>query len=79
MLYRLEAAKGGHMEVKRTKYKRRWGSFPKFPLRDSGGIVVFCDRRRRTRDRRLENTSLEDRLLMLAEMPPPAPDSTRNP
>jgi len=67
------------MQVKRTKGKRRWGSFPEFPLRDGDGVVVFSDRRRHTRDRRLENTSLEDRLLMFAEMPPPAPGNTNNP
>ena len=61
------------MQVKRTKGKRRWDSYPAFPLMDGGGIIVISDRRR-IRDRRLDNTSLEDRLLMLAEMPTPNPD-----
>ena len=67
------------MQIKRTKGKRRWGSFPEFPLRDSSGVVVFSDRRRHISDRRLENTSLEDRLLMLAEMPPPGTGNSNNP
>lgn len=67
------------MQVKRTKGKRRWGSHPEFPLRDSKGVVVFSDRRRQISDRRLEHTSLEDRQLMLAEMPPPGPGDTKNP
>lgn len=67
------------MQVKRTKGKRRWGSHPEFPLRDSRGVVVFSDRRRQISDRRLDNNSLEDRLLMLAEMPPPDPGNANNP
>jgi hypothetical protein len=67
------------MQVKRTKGKRRWSLFPEFPLRDGSGVVVFSDRRRHSSDRRLENTSLEDRLLMLAEMPPPGHGNTHNP
>ena len=60
------------MQVKRTKGKRRWVSHPEFPLKDNTGVMVFSNRRRIS-DRRLDNTSLEDRLLMLAEMPPPNP------
>lgn len=65
------------MQVKRTKGKRRWGSYPDFPLMDHTGVIVISDRRRIS-DRRLDNTSLEDRLLMLAEMPPPRPDNGNN-
>jgi len=39
-----------------------------FPLKDSSGILVIADRRRLT-DRRLHNISLEERLMMFAEMP----------
>jgi len=60
------------MQVKRTKGKRRWDSYPGFPLRDNTGVIVISDRRHIS-DRRLDNTSLEDRLLLLAEMPPPNP------
>jgi len=62
------------MQVKRTKGKRRWDSYPEFPLTDNSGVIVISDRRRIS-DRRLHNTTLEDRLLMLAEMPPPRPDN----
>ena len=61
------------MQVKRKKGRRRWGMFPEFPLKDSKGVIVISDRRR-VCDRRLMNTSLEDRLLMLSEMPPSDPD-----
>jgi hypothetical protein len=61
------------MQIKRSKGQRRWGLFPGFPLKDSKGVIVISDRRRIS-DRRLMNTSLEDRLLMLSEMPPTDPD-----
>jgi len=48
-----------------------------FPLKDSKGVIVISDRRR-FRDRRLGNTSFEDRLLMLSEMPQPTPDRGNN-
>lgn len=53
---------------KRSKGQRRWGLNHEFPVKDSDGIVVVSDRRRLT-DRRLDNTSLEDRLMMFSEMP----------
>ena len=53
---------------KRSKGQRRWGLNHEFPVRDSDGTVVISDRRRLT-DRRLDNTSLEDRLMMFSEMP----------
>jgi hypothetical protein len=61
------------MQVKRAKGQRRWVAYPEFPLLDSKGVIVISDRRR-IHDRRLGNTSLEDRLLMLSEMPRPNPD-----
>jgi len=65
------------MQEKRAKGQRRWDSFPEFPLMDSKGVIVISDRRR-VCDRRLGNTSLEQRLLMLSEMPPPTPDQGNN-
>jgi hypothetical protein len=56
------------MLEKRSKGQRRWGLDPEFPLKDSSGIMVITDRRRLT-DRRLDNVSLEERLMMFAEMP----------
>ena len=53
---------------KRSKGQRRWGLNYEFPVKDSDGIVVVSDRRQLT-DRRLDNTSLEDRLMMFSEMP----------
>ena len=56
------------MQQKRSKGQRRWGLEQEFPVKDSNGVIVVADRRRLT-DRRLDNTSLEDRLMMLSEMP----------
>jgi len=56
------------MLEKRSKGQRRWGLDHEFPVKDSDGAIVVTDRRRLT-DRRLDNTSLEDRLMMFSEMP----------
>jgi len=61
------------MREKRIQNKRRGGLYPEFPLMDGRGIIVISERRR-IRDRRLHNTTLEDRLLMLSEMPPSDPE-----
>jgi hypothetical protein len=53
---------------KRSKGQRRWGLDQEFPVKDCNGVVVVAERRRLT-DRRLLNTSLEDRLMMFSEMP----------
>ena len=53
---------------KRSKGQRRWGLGNELPVKDCNGIIVIADRRRLT-DRRLVNTSLEDRLMMFSEMP----------
>jgi hypothetical protein len=44
---------------------RRWGLSSEFPLKDCNGSLVIAERRRLV-DRRLDNTSLEDRLLMFS-------------
>ena len=56
------------MSEKRSKGQRRWGLDTGFPVKDSNGIMVIANRRRLA-DRRLDNTSLEERLMMFAEMP----------
>ena len=56
------------MSDKRSKGQRRWGLDQEFPVRDSNGVIVVTERRQLT-DRRLDNTSLEDRLMMFSEMP----------
>ncbi len=56
------------MPDKRSKGQRRWGLDQEFPVKDSKGVVVVTERRQLT-DRRLDNTSLEDRLMMFSEMP----------
>ena len=56
------------MTEKRSKGQRRWGLDQEFPLKDSDGVTVVTNRRKLT-DRRLHNTSLEDRLMMFSEMP----------
>ena len=53
------------IEEKRSRYNRRWEPGAGFPLRDSEGLIVVTDRRRIS-DRRLCNTSFEDRLVMFA-------------
>lgn len=57
------------MKEKRSKGQRRWGISAVFPLVDEFGVTVISDRRR-IPDRRLPNTSFEDRLIGFAEMPP---------
>ena len=59
---------GSVNEDKRSKGQRRWGLDAEFPLRDSDGLIVVTDRRRVT-DRRLGNTSLEERLIMFSGLP----------
>jgi hypothetical protein len=54
---------------RRRKGERRWGLSTEFPLKDSNGVIIVTERRRLS-DRRLENTSLEDRLLMFAGLVP---------
>jgi hypothetical protein len=56
---------------KRSRGQRRWGIEAMFPLIDSNGVTVIRDRRSLP-DRRLGNISLEDRLTLFSEMPPPA-------
>jgi hypothetical protein len=55
--------------------ERRWGLGMDFPLRDSAGTLVIRDRRRLP-DRRLDNTTLEERLLMFAGAVPLDPDDS---
>jgi hypothetical protein len=54
---------------RRNRGERRWGLASAFPLKDSDGITVLAERRQLS-DRRLENTSLEDRLLMFTGVVP---------
>jgi hypothetical protein len=56
------------MLEKRSKGQRRWGLEADFPLKDSTGNMVIASRRRIT-DRRLDNVSLDERLILFAEMP----------
>jgi len=50
---------------RRNKGERRWGLSVEFPFRDSTGVVVVSERRKLS-DRRLDNTTLVDRLLMFS-------------
>ena len=52
---------------RRNKGQRRWEIDLEFPIRDSGGVLVITDRRTLT-DRRLGNTSMEERLVMFSGM-----------
>ncbi|HUT40297.1 MAG TPA: hypothetical protein VM011_03075 [Gammaproteobacteria bacterium] len=59
---------------RRNLGQRRWGLSTEFPLKDSSGSLVIIERRRLT-DRRLENTSLADRLLMFSGLVQFEPDN----
>jgi hypothetical protein len=48
--------------------ERRWALQDEFPVTDSSGVLVIAERRNLP-DRRLDNTTLEDRLLMFSGMP----------
>ena len=56
------------MNERRNMGHRRWGLDHRFPLKDSTGTAVIAERRRAA-DRRLMNTTLEERLMMYSEMP----------
>ena len=65
------------MLERRNKGQRRWGLDTGFPVKDSNGITVITERRRMP-DRRLVNTSLEERLMMFSEMPLIDPGQKKN-
>lgn len=54
--------------------ERRWGLAFDFPIRDSHGVLVIQNRRSRP-DRRLDNTTLEERLLMFTGAVPVEKDN----
>ncbi|MDH3979586.1 MAG: hypothetical protein OEU91_03635 [Gammaproteobacteria bacterium] len=62
---------------RRHRGERRWGLASAFPLKDSDGITVLAERRQLS-DRRLENTSLEDRLLMFTGVVPVDTDGNKH-
>jgi hypothetical protein len=62
---------------RRLKGERRWGLGFEFPMRDCGGILVISDRRKLP-DRRLDNTTLEQRLLMFSGAIPVGPEGSRH-
>ena len=55
------------MLERRNKGNRRWGLDNEFPIKDCNGTAVIAERRCMV-DRRLINTSLEERLMMLSEI-----------
>ena len=61
------------MTDRRNMGQRRWGLDAGFPLKDSNGITVITERRNMS-DRRLVNTSLEERLTMFSGMLPLDPE-----
>mgnify|MGYP001817946097 FL=1 len=66
---------GKIMNDSRKKDRRQWESAPEYPLSDSENAMVTTNRRI-IPDRRLANISLEERQIMLSEMPDPIPDKT---
>lgn len=65
------------LQDRRNLGERRWGLSTEFPLKDSNGSLVIAERRCLS-DRRLENTTLEDRLLMFSGLVPVDQDSGRS-
>jgi len=64
---------GEEIEKRRASGDRRWGMESGFPVRDSNGVMVIAERRINP-DRRLDNTTMADRLLMFTGMPTPNED-----
>ena len=64
------------MLEQRNMGQRRWGLIKEFPLKDCNGIAVITERRCIS-DRRLMNTTLEERLMMYSEMPLLHPDQKK--
>jgi len=56
--------------------ERRWGLSISFPFHDNNGLPVISERRQRP-DRRLDKTTLEERLLMFTGAVHAAPDTDR--
>lgn len=54
--------------IARQKGNRRWDLPHEFPLVDSQGILVMCDRRRLA-DRRKDIRDLDDLVAILCRMP----------
>lgn len=54
--------------MRSTKDRRDNDTYPAFPLEDSDQELVMEDRRKR-KERRLEKLALEERQLLLSEMP----------
>jgi hypothetical protein len=54
--------------MRSTKDRRSNASGPTFPLEDSDHELVMEDRRKK-KERRLEKLALEERQLLLSEMP----------
>ena len=61
--------------MRSTKDRRARQAEPAFPLENSQHELVLADRRKRG-ERRLENLALEERQLLLSEMPCPVPRKT---
>jgi hypothetical protein len=53
---------------RRNTGERRWGLESDFPVKDCNGALVMTERRCLP-DRRLENTTFEERLLMFSGQP----------
>ncbi len=52
---------------KRNRGQRRWGLETRFPFKDCDGVLVITERRNLS-DRRLGNTSMEERMVMFSGM-----------
>lgn len=59
---------GKTIQDRRNTGERRWGLESDFPVKDCHGLLVMRERRNLS-DRRLENTTFEERLLMFSGQP----------
>ena len=61
------------MGIKRQPGDRRWGMDVEFPMTDSNGVHVMCDRRSGV-ERRKSMATLEDLLILFSQTPTVDPD-----
>ena len=59
--------------IKRQLGDRRWGMDVEFPMTDSNGVYVICDRRSGV-ERRKAIATLEDLLILFSQPPSGDPD-----
>jgi hypothetical protein len=54
------------LKTRRQPGDRRWGLHVEYPLQDSGGFLIFANRRK-LRDRRRTDTTMEELAALLSK------------